>query len=437
MGRSNVAPRGVLRRRRCTNGFYWTVHQATVWSSRPYGCNSYEKAEQYAKERAREAISGAHRLATDELGLGHDTRVYAHLHPLKVGLPNKMYCVHDYVTPITDSLTQLRQSRDTCDFFGFLASTKPAAMEAASSPPSSSVWTSPVTEQPVAAPTRGWRCPNPACDNRSRDKLQSCREGTTCTVCGVVVSGNTVATHRERLGASEDDDNTIHADVPYAAKTDAYDRPPMSANEHKAAKRSAIQLTTLPGKRLKGTGRMCDAARKVVDMVVREHAVHEALNDTQIVKLRRILEDLEVHFESFRPMPLPIQREIRYAATAIWTSACKHADCCEYGSDCQIRLTSYTHKVLAVGIFQSVVQRIRDNVGAYNQIDSAMVANVCERMQRSPIFAAHQAHVQMSTLMTTIRIYEDLDFNVPSCGVEKARVPIKFGSRADPIDRFM
>lgn len=438
MGRPNNVPRGVLRRRRCTNTVYWTVQQATIWSSRPYGCNSYEKAEQYAKEHARDATLFARRRAIDELGLKHGTRVYAHLHPLAVGLPNKVYSVHDYVTTITDSMTQLcvRQSSNTCDFFGFLASAQPGAAEAVSSPPSSSVWTSPVPEQPIVAPTLGWRCPNTACNNRSRDKLQSCREGATCMLCGVVVSRNTVATHRERLGASEDDDNTMHADAPYAAKTDAYDRPPMSANEYKAAKRSTIQLTKLPGKRLKGTGRMCDAARTVVDMVVRESAVHEALNDTQIIKLRRILEDLEVHFESFRPMPLPIQREIRYAATAIWTSACKHADCCEHGSECQIRLTSYAHKVLAVGIFQSVVQRIRDNVGAYNQIDSPMIANVYERMQRSSVFAAHQAHVQMNTLMTTIRIYEDLDFKVPSCGVDKARVAIKFDARAD-IDRFM
>lgn len=256
-------------------------------------------------------------------------------------------------------------------------------------------------------------------------------------ICGVVVSGNTIATHREHLGASEEDDNTMHADAPYTAKTDAYDRPPMSAHEHQTTKRSAIQLTKLPGKRLKGTGRMCDAARKVVDMVVRENSAHEALNDAQIVKLRRILEDLEVHFESFHPMPLPIQREIRHAATAVWTSACKHTECCEHGSDCQIRLVSCTHKVLAVGIFQVVVQRIRDNVAAYNQINSAMVANVCERMQRSPIFAAHQAHAQMSTLMTTIRIYEDADFSVPSCGVAMPRAPTKIGTCADPIDRFM
>lgn len=345
----------------------------------------------------------------------HGGRVYAHLHPLKTGLYGKTYSVHDYLTPITDAMTrmQVRHSSHALDFFGLLPSLTTTAKQPCAPPAS-------VEPPRRTEPVVGWRCPNAECSNRTRTQLQMETEGATCMLCGAVVAGTTVATHRERLGAAEEDDGTTHADAPYGSRLDAYDKPPLSATEYRASKRAALHVSKLPPKRLKGLRSVHDAAREIARTVERESAAHEALSSRQIVKLRSILEELEKHFDALHPIPLSIQREIRYTATAVWTAACKHSDACACGASCQFKLTSNAHRALAVAIFQSVVERIRDNVDAYNQIDEAMVANVSESMRRSPVFASHQSHVHMHTIVAKIRMYERADFNVPPCAPPQA-----------------
>jgi hypothetical protein len=165
---------------------------------------------------------------------------FPHEHPLKSGLPGKLYDRVDYITPVVDSMKRMqeRSGQETEDAFGvFHVPRKRRKVEA----PKHSF------SQAPGGYTH-WTCP--VCGNNDQSTWHVYTDRTSCD-CGVVVfMGSVVHTHREKLGALQDDDKTQHADAVVNKRTDKYDRSAPSKEERKLDRSMLGKATCLPGKRL-------------------------------------------------------------------------------------------------------------------------------------------------------------------------------------------
>lgn len=385
---------------------------------------------------------------------------YPHEHPLGVGDPQTLYSKYDYIQPIRDSISRLRDriAGATGDVFGLweptakrrrvstrdelLSSSSSAAAAGASAADAASA-APPLAELTRFAATRlyapgvpepvQWKCPQ--CKNTNLNTLVHDKESTACP-CGVVVAfhGPMVDTHRERLGAKEEDDATQHADSRTRGKTHAeatFDRAPVSRDQTRNERLEAARMTNVAA-RVKGLGRMCDAKALVDKERARDTQARSELSSREEVKCVRILEAAEELFKTLGPVDFAVKRQVRMAVDALWTDAVRHSHACRRARCCELRLVDRSPFIIATSVFAVTVDRIID--GRIEAVGTRRehILELQTRMHRSAEFNNASSLTQMCTARAMISLMQTEGFDPKTLCVDESE-PVQAPAPVRPV----
>jgi len=379
------------RKKRNQPSRLYSQKEIAAWSRRPHGCTDLKRSIELVHDDLDDM-----RLRARSRKLAHDCVVrkfkweatpewcYTHEHPLRCGIPGKLYMRSDVFGPIVDAMTRMRQglnTSDAFDVFGDVSKKKKRKMafveEASSSERKPSCF--------------GWECS--CCGNRDvRLQIQT-KDSLVCP-CGAVVrmGGEIVSTHREKLGAAEEDDRTQHADAVRVRRTDKYDHAPVGADELRCNHRSASRR----------------AHPEPVPNATREHV---ELSSRETLKQERILEATEKIFKKLMPVDQVIKRQVRIEVDRLWLDSVVHSKICTASGCCQIRLQDRTASIIASSVFEITVNRIINGEIIVDQLDREHIIDLHVRMQRSPAFSNVSSMTQMSSAKAVISIMQEPDFN--------------------------
>ena len=343
---------------------------------------------------------------------------YAHEHPLRLGRPGKLYRRCDFVTPTCDSIdrlcghVRLASGGDAFGFFEPVAKKRKLdgydeqeAAQAARAAEAAFNYRNPGL---AAERARQWRCVNGKCDNTDRNNTTENQDGSwSCNKCGFVCTGvRTVATHRERLGAAEEDDKTKHAErVRDESHKSEFDGPPKTTEQRAAERRAAARGTNVP-ERIKGLGRVCDAVKEVERDTEKEMVADNPLTLREQLKRMRILEHLEVVFKQLAPVDKGVQSAVRMAAAEVWLSAVRHSHTCTRDGCCEWRLVDRNASVIASAAFAHTIDAMvdGDSTRAACGVAREHLLDLQGRMERSTEFGNMSSNTQMRTAKSMVRI---------------------------------
>lgn len=410
-----VAPRVSRRSSKQPPRRFVSVSETRMWSNRPYGCNSWKGAVEHDKRMQREELlraNSAFRVVREAVNQRKATPdwCYKHEHPLRTGKKCTLYARWDFLTPIFDSMSAM--DKESTDAFGVSTMiSKKHRMERAKSNPEPFTFGRPKPGEIV----HQWTCPG--CGNHDRSKLITDHEGMTCP-CGVFVGVVMVSGNREKLGASQNDDKTTHADRTYEARTDKFDRPPPSTSEARAARMCAAKaLSTGSGVRVAGYKRMCDAqtlserqlAKELVSAQVRAGT---GLEPRDQVKQRQVLQCCEAIFKSLNPIDHEIKRQVRIVTDQAYVDAVQHASKCSNRHLCDVRLAERSPAVIAQACFEYTINALVDGTIVDANVDQARLLDVRERMSRSMKFQNTSSMTQVESGKVMLNLLRAPTFNI-------------------------
>lgn len=321
-------------------------------------------------------------------------------HPLRIGLTGKYYRFTDRVTPITDSMSRLRRStmsEECC--FGIFDKKPPSARQQAAT---AELAANRARATTLRASARGWVCGG--CGNANVDSLERTAEYLVCT-CGIA-HAITVATHREKACA-EEDDKTQHADRPgmrpdrNPAIPELSRRRPETAEERRQSRLRAVR-GTVPGSRAKGG--IAKAQSITEREAARVAALHAAemgeLTAREQVKMSKILNIIVDICTTLAPIDDPVASEIRKNAFKLYRDAVRHERVC--GESCPLQLAPRSAFTLATAIIEHEVQRMRDAETPVG--DRQRLRDLHDRMLRSTYFCNAASSTQRCSARATIEL---------------------------------
>lgn len=364
--------------------------------------------------------------------------VYAHEHPLRVGYPGKLYKKYDCVTPICDAMSMLRERmncRDALEIFD--AAPKKARRargvtfadeEAAAQRAAAERNELRIAEQ-SGAPRRPpplWKCKNPECGNTDMGSQLHDSEGAVCPKCGVCVQGSLmVATTRERLGATEEDDKTTRADRG-RKPVDPLESMAKSAKD-KASERRVDAILTNVGSRKGLGGGIGDAQRIIERERARENrasALEAAgLTPREEIKRTGILAEVAMLCKRL-VIDRPVQRAIDWAVVRLYGLAVRHAHACTSRGCCELRLVDRNKEIIARSVVEATVESILDgSLTLTDPIERERVVDLGMRMERSAEFSNPASRTQVKTARAMIALMNSPEFDAQEVCV--ACAPVK------------
>tara|TARA_B110000046_G_scaffold11843_2_gene11735 strand:- start:98 stop:1918 length:1821 start_codon:yes stop_codon:yes gene_type:complete len=394
------------------------VSQADVviWSNRPYGCTSMKGARDHATASDPEEVEKRQKLQVvrkQKLDCTPEW-CYRHEHPLRVGLPGKLYSRHDFVTPITDSMNRLqeRTGGQTDDAFGvFFVPRKRRRLDKELNAP-----------KPLpTGPKPRWTCKG--CGSTDERSWSRHNEATCCPCGTVVFMGSMVATHREKLGASEEEDKTQHADKVVDRTSRKYDHPPPTLEERRKERRYAGKVTGTPGRRLKGVGSICAAQQLCNENAAKEDnaaqvAAGTALTRREEVKFNDILKHLETAFRQFAPVDHVVKVQTRKATERLWLNAVHHCRGCERHDCCELRLVERPSLIVASAVFHTTIERMLHGALDDEGTSREHLLDLQARTQRAVTNAS--ALTQIGTAKVMINIFQTAGFDAKATCAPRA-----------------
>jgi len=439
-----------LLRRRRTRTTPLSILESQAWSARPYGCVELDEAVKIAERRKSEGFnddgSFKRRVVPPVLLSDRATRRAAEplfckkdKHPLLTGRPGAVYNRNDFVAPITDGIDFMVERSSSGDVFGFFEPVglglRPSRGEAA--PPSEQ--RAEERELASAAGERvaggghskylklalvGWKCP--CCENEDVSLQVRLKEATVCR-CGYVVSPNEmVSTHREKLGAEEGDDATQHADRVFDKKFDRFDRPAATTAERRKQRDASGKVSNV-ATRVKGLGRICDAARLSDRQASKDNRASEVDSGLSMTvneerRLFDTLRQLDAMFLQLAPVDDAVSRKVRILADKLYRMSVRHCRTCHLLESCDVRLKERNEVVVAAAVFELVVERL---IRGDDEIAGTTVQHLTdlqERCKRSPVFTNQVILSQMSTTKAMILILNSFEFRAetPCSGLGRA-----------------
>lgn len=415
------------------------IEDGLAWSARPYGCNSIREALQLAKKRKKLGIEdedGGARIRRAERMIALLAERAAQRaktpkfcqrgqHPLRTGRPGQTYQSVDFVTPIVDAIDFMHE-RSVHDVFGFFDLT----VRIRSGPSDPVEKRTEERERASAAgetlaggahgKEAGWKCP--CCANTDASLQTALKESIVCK-CGFVVSTNAlVSTHREKLGAEEAEDSTQHADRVFDKGFDRFDRPAATAAERRKQREVAGRVTNVAG-RVKGLGRMCDAARLSDREAAKESRASDvkaglALTVNEETRLFESLVHLEQMCVQLAPVDDVVARRVKTLTDQMYHLCIRHCRVCTELSSCDLRLKERNCIIIASSAFELVVERLIHGEDEIQGTTRQHLIDLQTRMQRSPIFSNASSLAQITTAKAMMSILIS-----PGFDAEKRCVP--------------
>lgn len=350
---------------------------------------------------------------------------YKHEHPLRVGIPGKLYHRYDFLTPILNSMDRLqeRSGGTTEDAFGVF--TIPRKRRKVEPPELNALKPLP------SGPKPRWTCKG--CGSTDEHLWVRHKEATSCP-CGLVVfMGSMVSTHREKLGAAANDDKTQHADAVYDRGTDRFDRPAPTKEQRRMDRLLPAKGTCLPDKRLKGIGHICTAQvllekTAAKDILAAEVAAGNAMEYREGTKFANILGQLDATFRQLAPVDHAVKRTTRQVAEKLWITATHHVRRCGRSDCCELRLVERTPAIIAGAVFHATLERMLYGVVGDAGTTREHLLDLQARTQRSMTNAS--ALTQINTAKVMINILQAPGFDPTAECAPKATVAGAVAQRA-------
>lgn len=279
-----------------------------------------------------------------------------HEHPLRSGLPRKRYARTDYVTPLCDAIRALHSP------FAHKAMVDLMRMN-------NKRLRTVHTQLPRETECRQrsfatWRCTR--CGNASASSLIVEHDATTCPCGAVQAGGALVATCRDRLGTLEEDDDTVHADLPCASQRDVYADATGSLYARRQRRLHDLQRqSTMAGTRTKGFGGIRSAQRLTLEGAAKhEHQLRilggSALCEKEELRLIKVFIKIEQMLRQMSPVDNAVQRAVRMDADGVWHKAAKHRRGCSRGCNCRRDLNRFGVGIISTALLDTTFERLLD-----------------------------------------------------------------------------
>lgn len=392
----------------------YTLEESTIWRNRSLKCTSFEVARaEYALAQSRSSggngggNGGIYKITWIDISRRRRNV------PLKSN--NKgVYHACDAVGPILEALSRMFASGtdDVFDVFAehtVKAKKRRVGMGVATLSTFSPIGRDYSSMKPEAAPKPAqWSCRG--CGNTNRGKLVRTVEGYACSVCGAVCGAVSIATTRERLGAAMADDKTVHADAAFQPKLDRYDAPPASAAEARRARIQQAKLSSVNSSRKMGTWQAQSVLESAAAAEAREVAIATGieLHPREQIKQRAVLTALEAVFKILQPVHKSIARAIRIATDNCFVSSIQHANQCQCGGACELRLADRHSTSIAHACFEHCIEEMNAKVDqgdlTVEGVEAVRIREVRDRMKSSTLFYSRISASQLSTSRQAISV---------------------------------
>lgn len=253
------------------------------------------------------------------------------------------------------------------------------------------------------------------CGNHNSASLTLTREGSVCS-CGVVHGMNLVSTHRQKLGALQEDDPTVVGDMKTLPKNDKYDGPPLTTEEARLQRlhRGKTGSSGLGGRRFgNGLGRICDAQvhcdkTASQEIVEREARDGIALMPRDMIKQRNVLKELEEHFKTVNLTSRPIKRLVRMKLDKLYVQSVQHSYRCSNHAVCDARICErHASCIAAVGFHYEMnrlvkLHEINEDANEFEGVDIPLLKEIYSRIKRSSVLQLLVPNAQLVACLQSL-----------------------------------
>jgi len=343
--------------------------------------------------KAAATMSGLVRTNTTTLHQSNASAVlvYKRHHALGCGYSWKLYNRFDRVTPVTDGLDALTRSLHA-ECFGMFRKRKrlPSARHGARS---DAPLQHPANAQRTHGATARWMCKG--CGTTDVTKLSFGPDASMVCDCGIVAPDQTAGTSQRReRNCDEDKDKTTRGDyIQRDARAGQFDEGPESAAQKRARHLQDAQGSRPPPHADGGGLRY---AQWLVDKeAARACAAGEngILSDKEVVKKRRMLEQVENLLMQLAPVDMQVAREIRRTVSFAITSAAHHNSACDEVT-CRMRLANRHAVIVAAAAFEVTINRMLKAETTQSSLLHSRLAQLRDRMRRNVCFTSQTSVTQ-------------------------------------------
>ena len=304
-----------------------------------------------------------------------------HKHPLKCGIPGRLYSRYDYVQPIVDCMMRLHEPRR----FNFINSSKRERCEGGAIEKEG-------IQRKRSSPEVGGRC-KILCEGcmttNFADIEYDIANGVTVCKCGVTSRGSLTMeewsdTHNSMEGGSK-----ARADAPGTSSDTKTAQ--QRQNEKFAVAHGSVQHAA------RRTG--FSAASKIVAGEAARQEEGE-LSGKDSKKLARLIQEVNEHLSKVAPVEPAVAKKIRITTEEIFVRAVRHRSSCGK-STCQLKICDRPLRVLACKSIMHALQEMTQGEGVDGVSNVSLVA-LHGRIQSNHTFATHHNATQNESIEAII-----------------------------------
>jgi len=301
-------------------------------------------------------------------------------HPLKCGIPGRLYSKYDYVQPIVDCMMRLHEPRK----FNFINCVK-RHREEKDAQKNEFV-------RRKSSSNVGGKC-NILCEGcmttNFADIEHDIANGVTVCKCGVTSRGSLTMEQWSDTHNSIEGGSTARADAP------------RTSSETKTAQQLQNKKFAVAHESVENAARRTgfSAASKIVaGDAARQQEGELSTKDSR--KLARLIQEVNEHLAKVAPVEPAVAKKIRITTEEIFVRAVRHRSCCGK-STCQLKICDRPMRVLACKSIMHALQEMTQGEGVDGVSNVSLVA-LHGRIQSNHTFATHHNATQNESIEAII-----------------------------------
>jgi len=311
---------------------------------------------------------------------------YFYEHPLKTGLPLKLYEKWDFMSPLVDTIRKLHEST-----FGATFGVFPGKLSQDMSHPTK-------RSRGMRHTNRAWSCSR--CGNVDQTTLMKELDVVSCP-CGLV------------HGAGELISSDAGVDCTQGARGSnlglfAGDRFDGNVSHAEHTESTLLQHShTQVACNVRGLGCIGPIQRMLVkESIARDSSMtttNMALKPKEQLKGIRILQHIDKLLWVLEPVDHAIKRAVRMSADRSWTLGVKHHKCCGQHAACPLRLDDRPANLLAASVLKLQLQRIIDGDVYLGDTLKVHAQDIQDRLHRSNVMNGSASWTTQITTTASIQ----------------------------------
>lgn len=302
-----------------------------------------------------------------------------HKHPLKIGLPGKLYNQFDYVEPVVDSLIRLHQA----DSFSFLRLSNKKRKRLAHAYPRE-------RKSPECKVRRGVVCEGCG-SNSPADFEYDYRSGDIVCRCGVT----------SRCRISIDEWSALHnaGDGRQTARADLY----LPSSKALTLNQKLNSVFASEASKLMHAAEKSgfSAANKIVAAnVAKESATDNGMDMRDLRKKAKLVSTVEDLLWKLKPIEAVVVEHVKVVADTLYSKAVRHRGVCGRFA-CQLNITEKPVRVLALKTVMYALESATKR-GGINGVSTVSLAQLHGRVQSDQLFTQRGNATQHDSIAAAI-----------------------------------